>query len=262
GERRADLTRRVFARDQEHSQNADRKLCQMPSAEARIDRVEGRLVPRAHLVPVGHLDGGDEHSQAGHRHDGDEQRPARRAQRTQLRPLRAHDAPEGDTDLGGEGRGAHRDAPTEAPLAVGAAMYSTESTVSRMKASSREACSGASSWSTIWFAAASSPTVSQEMPWSVSADASPSRSSLTVTPSSPSAIERSRTMSGVRTRTASPEARCTNSSTVVSAIRRPRPTTISQSAIMLISLMRCEETRIVRPSSASERSRLRIQRMP
>ena len=72
-------------------------------------------------------------------------------------------------------RGAHRAAPTGVSSDVGAAWYSTESIVRRMNASSSDACSGASSCSTMPFAAASSPTASHEMPWSASAAASPSR---------------------------------------------------------------------------------------
>ena len=52
------------------------------------------------------------------------------------------------------------------------------------------------------------------------------------------------------------------SSTVVSAISRPRPTTMRCSAVRAISLIRCEETNTVRPSAASSLSRVRIHRMP
>ena len=131
-----------------------------------------------------------------------------------------------------------------------------------MNASSSDACSCVSSWSTMVLVAASSPTAAHEMPCSESTDSSPSSESVTVTPSTASASERNLAASGVRTRTASPDASLTKPSTVESAIKRPRPTTISQSAIMLISLIRWDETKTVRPSAASERSRLRIQRMP
>ena len=51
-------------------------------------------------------------------------------------------------------------------------------------------------------------------------------------------------------------------STLVSAISRPRPMTIRWSAVSAISLIRCEETKTVRPSAARPFSRLRIQWMP
>ncbi len=66
----------------------------------------------------------------------------------------------------------------------------------------------------------------------------------------------------MRTVTELPEARATNSSTVVSAMSRPRPTTISRVAVWAISLIRCEDTNTVRPSAASALSRLRIHRTP
>src|SRR6185312_13875175 len=70
----------------------------------------------------------------------------------------------------------------------------------------------------------------------------------------------SRPGSALRTRTAaSPEALRTKSSTVVSAISRPRPITTSRVAVSAISLIRCEDTNTVRPSSARLLSRFRIQ---
>lgn len=53
-----------------------------------------------------------------------------------------------------------------------------------------------------------------------------------------------------------------NSFTEVSAIICPRPMTIRCSAVSAISLIRCEETKTVRPSLASCFIRLRTQRMP
>ena len=49
---------------------------------------------------------------------------------------------------------------------------------------------------------------------------------------------------------------------LMSAISRPRPTTIRWSAVNAISLIRCDETNTVRPSAASPRRRLRIQWIP
>src|SRR6266700_2382534 len=80
--------------------------------------------------------------------------------------------------------------------------------------------------------------------------------------SGPSSRSRRRQASGVRTVTELPEARATNSSTVVSAMSRPRPTTISRVAVWAISLIRCEDTNTVRPSAASALSRLRLDRRP
>ena len=53
-----------------------------------------------------------------------------------------------------------------------------------------------------------------------------------------------------------------SSSTLPEAISRPRPTTMSSVAVTAISLIRCDETKTVRPSAASAFNRLRIQRMP
>ncbi len=53
-----------------------------------------------------------------------------------------------------------------------------------------------------------------------------------------------------------------SSCTDMSAISRPRPITIRCEAVSAISLMRCDDTKIVRPSAASALSRLRIHKMP
>ena len=80
--------------------------------------------------------------------------------------------------------------------------------------------------------------------------------------SGPASASASSVACGERTRTASFEARRTNSSTLRSAISRPRPITIRCSAVSAISLIRCEETNTVRPSAASSLSRLRIHWIP
>ncbi len=67
---------------------------------------------------------------------------------------------------------------------------------------------------------------------------------------------------GVTTRTESPWLSAVNSSTLVSAMSLPRPMTISRSAVRAISVIRWLDTRTVRPSAASPRSRWRTQRMP
>ena len=53
-----------------------------------------------------------------------------------------------------------------------------------------------------------------------------------------------------------------NSSTVVSAISRPRPITTSRVAVSAISLIRCEDTNTVRPSAARPLSRFLIHSTP
>ncbi len=80
--------------------------------------------------------------------------------------------------------------------------------------------------------------------------------------SGPSSSSRSRAACGVRTVTAPPPARATNSSTVVSAISRPRPITTSRVAVSAISLIRCEDTNTVRPSAARPLSRFLIHSTP
>ena len=127
-----------------------------------------------------------------------------------------------------------------------------------MKASSSDACCGVSSWSAIPAAAAASPTCSGVSPWTSSA---PRSAAVNVTPGPPSST-RSRSSSGERTTTTFCEARATKSSTLVSAISLPRPITIRWSAVSAISLIRCDDTKTVRPSAASPLSRLRIQWMP
>lgn len=67
---------------------------------------------------------------------------------------------------------------------------------------------------------------------------------------------------GVTAFTDTPPAMATKSSTVVSARSRPRPMVISWSAVRDISLIRCEQTRTVRPCSARDPSRLRIHSTP
>ncbi|PSK52165.1 hypothetical protein B0E38_04863 [Streptomyces sp. 111WW2] len=69
-------------------------------------------------------------------------------------------------------------------------------------------------------------------------------------------------VSGVRTRAKSAELAEMKSVTLMSAISWPRPMTIRWSAVSAISLIRCEETKTVRPSAASAFIRLRTQWMP
>ena len=104
-----------------------------------------------------------------------------------------------------------------------AAWYSTASRVRCMNASSREACTGVSSCRTTPCSAASSPMSSLGSPWTVTAPSAAPRT-VDVGPAQ-RASEPGRSLACGRA-AASPDARRTNSSTVVSAIRRPRPTTI------------------------------------
>ncbi|CAM5580761.1 hypothetical protein SFUMM280S_00651 [Streptomyces fumanus] len=67
---------------------------------------------------------------------------------------------------------------------------------------------------------------------------------------------------GVRTRAKSAELAEMKSVTLMSASNWPRPMTIRWSAVSAISLIRCEETKTVRPSAASAFIRFRTQRMP
>ena len=71
-----------------------------------------------------------------------------------------------------------------------------------------------------------------------------------------------RAASGVRTRTAVPDARRGCWPTGASAMTRPRPSTMMWSAVCAISLIRCEERNTVRPSAARCRARLRTQITP
>src|SRR5271154_952324 len=84
---------------------------------------------------------------------------------------------------------------------------------------------------------------------------------ITVTPGAAS-TSLSRLVSGVRTRTPAVVAWSTKSSTLASVMSLPRPSTTSRVAVCAISLIRCEDTRTVRPSAASDLSSSRIQRTP
>ena len=136
--------------------------------------------------------------------------------------------------------------------------YSTESAVSSMKTSSSEARSGVSSCSVSAALAASSPTSAADTSVTMIAPSSPTVGRAPARDS----VATKRWGVGVTMRTASVLFSAVNSSTVVSAISRPRPMTTRRSAVRAISLMRWLETRTVRPSAARSRSRWRTQRMP
>ena len=138
--------------------------------------------------------------------------------------------------------------------------YSTESLVRVMNASSREACWTVSSKMGIWFCQAMVPMCSAVRPSTPSTSGWPV--SVVTVMSGPSSRSRSRAASGVRTVTEWFEARATNSSTVVSAISRPRPMTTRRVAVWAISLIRWEDTKTVWPSAARSLSMVRIHRTP
>src|SRR5579862_9257036 len=251
-ERRADASCRVLAGDDEDAEDADRQLRQVDAGERDVERVPVRPVMRAHVPPVRRGDGGEDRGQPDRQHDGGEERPPRRAQRVELRPLgddhaRLRDAADLLEARNRGGRCAH----------AAAALNSTSSRVSSMNASSSDAWTSVSSWSVMPFLAARSPTCSGVKPEIWSAPSSVS----TVTPG-PTTRSRSVVACGERTRTTAPDARLTNSSTLVSAISLPRPMTIRCSAVTAISLMRCDDTKTARPSAASCFSSVRIQWMP
>lgn len=124
-----------------------------------------------------------------------------------------------------------------------------------MKASSREACWELSSCSTIPCRAASSPSRSGGSP---SISSVPLPDSTTTTPSVCSTSS-SRSRSGERIRTKLRELSRMKSAIEVSASSLPWPMTIKWSAVRAISLIRCDETKIVRPSAARVFIRFLIQ---
>lgn len=142
-------------------------------------------------------------------------------------------------------------------------VYSTEDCVIRMYASSSEARCGDSSHSRTPAACARSEIRGSSSPVTRSA---PSGSRRTRPPArvrtEPRVSQPPGSVSAVRTRANPAELWVMKSWVLMSASSRPRPITIRWSAVSAISLMRCEETKTVRPSEASRRIRLRTQRMP
>ena len=136
--------------------------------------------------------------------------------------------------------------------------YSTLSLVSSIKASSRDALCGVNSCRTAPWAAASSPMAAASIPRTSMA---PSVRGRTLAPA-PLSSDANRSICGELTRTERWELDSMNSLTPSSRMRRPRPITIRWSAVSAISLMRWLDTRMVRPSAARARMRLRTQTMP
>ena len=98
-------------------------------------------------------------------------------------------------------------------------------------------------------AAAASPISAAVRPVTSSRPPSPAGANVTPGPDNRLGPARSRAGNG-RVRPSRRACR-TNSSTRMSVINRPRPITITCSAVSAISLIRCEETKTVRPSAAS-----------
>ena len=129
-----------------------------------------------------------------------------------------------------------------------------------MNASSRLAERGDSSCTRSPCSAARSPIGAAPRPMTVKVVAA-AGANVTSPPARSSSSAR-RAASGEMTRTWLPAPRRRNSVIVVSAISRPRPMTMTWSAVSSISFMRWLDTKTVRPSSASLRISVRIQRMP
>src|SRR4029077_4455112 len=127
-------------------------------------------IRRRHRAPVRPGDEGEEDGERDREEEAGEERPLRRTNRTELRPLREEDPVERcaagclEARQGyGRGQGAH------ATACSSSAPNSTSSRVRFMNASSSEACCGVSSWSAIPAAAAASPTCSAVSPCTSSA---------------------------------------------------------------------------------------------
>ena len=110
-------------------------------------------------------------------------------------------------------------------------------------------------------AKAMSPIRSSVRPLTSSSPGWPSPA-LAVAPPAAATARASASGCGVRTRTVWAELRAMNSAMLQSAMSRPRPITITWSAVFSISDIRWLDTSTVRPSAASDLIRLRIHRMP
>ena len=115
-----------------------------------------------------------------------------------------------------------------------------------MNASSSEACCGVSSWSTMPCCGGDLADLLGRQPVHLERAA---LAAVDRDARSPSSVAQRCSSGGARGRPWPRPAR-TNSSTLVSAISRPRPITIRWSAVSAISLIRCDETKTVRPSAA------------
>ncbi len=147
--RRADHPGRVLAGDHEHAEHADRELGEVDAGERDLERMAAWSARSCALrCDHGGEARGEERAGADRQHGGDDQRPARRAQRAQLRPLR--EATRACVTRPVRSRRRQRSRRGAATLtrllhAGAAAWNSTSSRVSSMNASSSEACCGVSS---------------------------------------------------------------------------------------------------------------------
>src|SRR5580704_7446165 len=292
-QRRPDDAGRVFARDDQHTQDANGQLAELkPRPEDRAHRVGPDLRARCRtaLVPLQDGEPGEQAGEAEGDHDEQDQRPDGRAHRPDLRPLRQQQAAEpcgaghgrgaGSTGPGGLHRragGGHSVLPWAvagagsllagwAPGAGGLAAgspYSRLSAVSSMYASSSEASRGVSSCSTMLSAAAICPIRGASRLLTRRAGAWPSAvfSGSALPPAAATRPARV-AASGERTSTYFSELRSMKSCVLVSASSLPRPITIRWSAVTAISFIRWLDTKTVRPSLASCFIRFLIHRMP
>src|SRR5579871_5459754 len=258
---RPDHARGVLPGDDEDAEHPYGELGQVDPDQAAPDEVVRQLLTRVEVCPTGVGDRRYEQTETDHEQRGQCRDDDGRPHRAELDPFRSDDIALGDAaNLDGP-RGGGRGDRAHAALRSGWSVWpwnSTASVVSSMNASSRDALSVKSSCTAMPWAHATSPTCSAEVPRTTS---TPPPSSLTVT-SGATSRSRSRPVSRERTRTAPADAFCTSSSMLTSAISRPRPMTITWSAVCAISLMRWLDTNTVRPSAARLLSRLRTQRIP
>ena len=117
-----------------------------------------------------------------------------------------------------------------------------------MKASSSDACWAASSKMGIWACQAMVPISSAVRPSTCSSSGAVVVTVVSAVDQQVAQAVRLRCADGYRV-VATPAA--TNSSTVVSAISRPRPMTTRRVAVWAISLIRCDDTNTVWPSAAN-----------
>src|SRR5690625_2712005 len=267
-QRGTDLPGGVLTTDGQHTQYGDHDLGEDPAGVdhgGAIMRTEvGDPGVRWNLSRGDHVRGGGDAVGAqqrdpDHGQDGDPDGPRGGTQRGELDPFRTQHAREVHVHAGprigmGGGGSSHCSAPSVVAAACGSPeAYSTSPAVRVMNASSNEARCGVSSCSTMPAAAAASPT------WGASRPETSSREGpreVTVTPSRCRAAARS-VACGERTRTEEWVAESMTSCPGPWETMRPRPITISWSAVKDISLLRLEEFHQVRPSSARYRTRVR-----
>ena len=135
GECGPDHSRRVLGADHEDAEDADCELCDLRPDQRGIKWVEAGALGRTLMAPVRRDHGRGEDRETDREHRGDEERPARRADAAQLRPL-------GDdyarlSDLAAESRAGNRDGGHAASSP--AVANSSSPRVRSMKASSSDA---------------------------------------------------------------------------------------------------------------------------